>query len=67
MDLLYLLLKKTPQFLGVLHHFFLYYKYYIASGIPFSEDCIEFFMKSVDEEKYKVSVYISRLLWKTKR
>jgi len=41
--------------------------YYIASGIPFSEDCIEFFMKSVDEEKYKVSVYVSRLLWKTKR
>jgi len=41
--------------------------YYIASGIPFSEDCIEFFMKSVHEENYKVSVYVSRLLWKTKR
>jgi len=41
--------------------------YYIASGIPISEDCIEFFMKSVHEENYKVSVYVSRLLWKIKK
>jgi len=41
-------------------------EYYIASGIPFSEDCIEFFMKSVHEEKYKVSVYVSRCFGKRK-